>query len=41
MIEVGAHLGKVTFSDHNGQLERLCGGGPKVVFCYPKASTPG
>ena len=41
MIEVGTYLGDVSFTDHNGNVECLSSSRPKVLFCYPKASTPG
>ena len=41
MIEVGAYLGDVSFTDHNGNVEHLTGSRSKVIFCYPRANTPG
>ena len=41
MIKVGDQLSEVTFLDHKGNVESLNGNQGKVIFCYPKASTPG
>ena len=41
MIDVGELVGEITLQDHNGTQTTLNTPRRKVIFCYPKASTPG
>jgi len=41
MIEVGGQVGEIILRDHNGTENNLNTSRRKVIFCYPKASTPG
>tara|TARA_B000000460_G_scaffold220264_1_gene171731 strand:- start:33 stop:158 length:126 start_codon:yes stop_codon:yes gene_type:complete len=41
MIEVGEQVGEIILQDHNGTQNSLNTFRRKVIFCYPKASTPG
>ena len=41
MIEVGEQVGEIILQDHNGTENSLDTSRKKVIFCYPKASTPG
>lgn len=41
MIAAGETLGHVTLRDHNGEEITLDAPRWKVVFCFPKAGTPG
>ena len=41
MIDVGEQVGEIILQDHNGTQNSLNTSRRKVIFCYPKASTPG
>ena len=41
MIGVGEQVGEIILQDHNGMENNLNTSRTKVIFCYPKASTPG
>ena len=41
MIDVGEQVGEIILQDHNGMENNLNTSRTKVIFCYPKASTPG
>ena len=41
MIDVGKQVGGIILQDQNGTQNRLNSSRRKVIFCYPKASTPG
>ena len=41
MIEVGETVDDLTLLDHNGEHKSLETPRKKVIFCFPKASTPG
>jgi|LUMJ01.1.fsa_nt_gb peroxiredoxin len=41
MIKTGARLEELTLIDHNGNDAHLNSNRRKVLFCYPRASTPG
>ncbi len=41
MIDIGEPVGEITLQDHEGKQNSLKTSRRKVIFCYPKASTPG
>ena len=41
MIDIGEPLGEIILQDHEGNQNSLNTSRRKVIFCYPKASTPG
>ena len=41
MIDVGEQVGGIILQDQNGTQKSLNTSRRKVIFCYPKASTPG
>ena len=41
MIDVGEQVGEIILQDHSGTHNTLNTSRRKVIFCYPKASTPG
>jgi len=41
MIDVGESVGEIILLDNEGKQKSLNTSRRKVIFCYPKASTPG
>ena len=41
MIDIGEPVGEIILQDHEGNQNSLNTSRRKVIFCYPKASTPG
>ena len=41
MIDIGEPVGEIILKDHEGKQNSLNTSRRKVIFCYPKASTPG
>ena len=41
MIDIGEPLGEIILQAHEGNQNSVNTSRRKVIFCYPKASTPG
>ena len=41
MIDIGEPIGEIILQDHEGNQNSLNTSRRKVIFCYPKANTPG
>jgi|TARA_B100000686_G_C16790166_1_gene978100 peroxiredoxin len=41
MIKIGQSLGEINLLNQDGASQSLNGKKRKIIFCYPKANTPG
>ncbi|MFL3051355.1 MAG: hypothetical protein ACJZ02_06680 [Candidatus Neomarinimicrobiota bacterium] len=41
MIKIGQSLGEINLLNQEGENESLNSKKRKIIFCYPKANTPG
>ena len=41
MIKIGQSLGEINLLNQDGESQSLNGKKRKIIFCYPKANTPG
>ena len=41
MIKIGQSLGAINLLNQDGQSQSLNSKKQKIIFCYPKANTPG